>query len=193
MLLLFDQELQPHLKLINLSSSRVSMAGDSVAPSSIDSLFFSCLLLCLLAASSSRHLFFFCRKKYKDKRHTLNWSCSLSQQTNMGSSCDNIRLAIDAPNRHLSHQVQHTYQLSKFRYKDTCNNYIFLVRLEERRQAWRWALLHISHYFRTKRRAAAASGGGVCATAASQFAAQLLWWPRGWRKERRRLKPELWP
>ena len=57
MLLLFDQELQPHLKLINLSSSRVSMAGDSVAPSSIDSLFF--LLASLLAASTpSRHLFF---------------------------------------------------------------------------------------------------------------------------------------
>ena len=70
MLLLFDQELQPHLKLINLSSSRVSMAGDSVAPSSIDSLFF--LLASLLAASTpSRHLFFFCPKKYKDKRHAL--------------------------------------------------------------------------------------------------------------------------
>jgi hypothetical protein len=59
MLLLFDQELQPHLKLINLSSSRVSMAGDSVAPSSIDSLFF------LLA--SSRHLFFFVQRNIKIK------------------------------------------------------------------------------------------------------------------------------
>jgi hypothetical protein len=68
MLLLFDQELQPHLKLINLSSSRVSMAGDSVAPSSIDSLFF--LLASLLAASFPPSPFF-CRKKYKDKRHAL--------------------------------------------------------------------------------------------------------------------------
>lgn len=66
MLLLFDQELQPHLKLINLSSSRVSMAGDSVAPSSIDSLFF--LLASLLAASTpSRHLFFFVQRNIKIK------------------------------------------------------------------------------------------------------------------------------
>lgn len=65
MLLLFDQELQPHLKLINLSSSRVSMAGDSVAPSSIDSLFF--LLASVLAASPSRHLFFFVQRNIKIK------------------------------------------------------------------------------------------------------------------------------